>query len=75
MVLQQHLPACTRTATELFVLDADSAAGRAYLADVAIARAYAAANRRALAVNPIAIGHVSLIRDPPMPQPAFNIGG
>jgi tRNA-splicing ligase RtcB len=51
LVLQRHLPACKKTATNLFSLAADSPAGQAYLRDVETARKYASENRRALAMN------------------------
>jgi tRNA-splicing ligase RtcB (3'-phosphate/5'-hydroxy nucleic acid ligase) len=50
-VYHQHLPAAQRTAGGLAALEADSAAGRAYLMDLHAARQYAAANRYALALR------------------------
>ncbi len=49
-ILHQHLPATQKTSTGMAALDADSQAGRAYLADMQWARDYAAANRRAMAL-------------------------
>lgn len=45
------LPQACRTDSGIFALDADSPAGRAYLADVQIARAWARENRRLLALR------------------------
>jgi tRNA-splicing ligase RtcB len=50
-VLHHHLPRARRLPTGVMALDADSSAGRAYLADVAAARAWAQANRRLLALR------------------------
>jgi tRNA-splicing ligase RtcB (3'-phosphate/5'-hydroxy nucleic acid ligase) len=47
-VLEAHLPQAKRTATGLRCLDATAADGERYLVDVALALAYAEANRRAI---------------------------
>jgi tRNA-splicing ligase RtcB len=47
-VLAAHRPKVALTATRLHGLDASSAEGQAYLADMALALAYADANRRAM---------------------------
>ena len=49
VVYHHHLVAAKRTAAGLFAFAADSPAGQAYLQDMAWARAYARANRAALA--------------------------
>jgi len=49
-VLHHHLPKARRLESGIFALPADSAEGRAYLADVAVARAWAKENRRRLAM-------------------------
>ena len=47
-ILRHHLEAATPTRGRIVSIDADTDAGRAYLADVAWARRYAAANRDAI---------------------------
>jgi len=49
-ILHHHLPKSRRLDTGIFALPVASAAGRAYLQDVQIARAWARENRRLLAV-------------------------
>jgi len=50
-VHHHHLPKARRLHTGIFALDADSDDGRAYLADVQVARAWARENRRLLALG------------------------
>lgn len=50
LVHHHHLAHAHKTPTGLMAIHADSPAGAAYLADVQAARAYAQANRRALAI-------------------------
>jgi tRNA-splicing ligase RtcB len=51
VVLHHHLPRARRLAGGIFALPIDSAEGRAYLRDVAAARAWARENRRLLAMR------------------------
>jgi tRNA-splicing ligase RtcB len=50
-ILRHHLPKARRLATGIFAIPADSSEGRAYLLDVAAARAWARENRRLLALR------------------------
>jgi tRNA-splicing ligase RtcB len=50
LIHHHHLAHTHKTRTHLLALHADSPAGQAYLADVQLARRYAAANRRTLAL-------------------------
>jgi tRNA-splicing ligase RtcB len=65
------LPQACRTDTGIFALDADSPAGRAYLADVQVARAWARENRRLLALRTAQIlEHIATIS--PLLAQAFD---
>jgi tRNA-splicing ligase RtcB len=50
-VLQHHLPRAQRLESGIMALEPDSEAGRAYVADVAVSRAWARENRRLLALR------------------------
>jgi tRNA-splicing ligase RtcB len=54
-VHHHHLPKARRLASGILALDADTAAGRGYVADVAVARGWARANRRLLALRAVEV--------------------